>query len=194
MNAQQLFLQRYTVLYDFWLAGFWEAVPDDLMRQRPHPRVNSIAWVLWHLTRVEDAAMNRFMVDLPQVLDEGQWMQRMNVPWRHNGSEMTFDEVDDLSRRIDLQALHDYADAVHRQTLEIVAQLNADSLDETMQADRLRVILFDEGLAGPRAAGLLENYTGWSKGKVLMNLALTHPYQHVGEMDVIASLLGVEFE
>jgi hypothetical protein len=27
-----------------------------------------------------------------------------------------------------------------------------------------------------------------------MNLALTHSYQHVGEMGVIASLLGVEFD
>ncbi|MCC6456615.1 MAG: DinB family protein [Caldilineaceae bacterium] len=194
MNVQQLFLQRYTVLYDFWLAGFWEAVPHDLMRQRPHPRVNSIAWNLWHLTRVEDAAMNRFIVDLPQVLDEGQWMSRMNVPWRHGGSEMTFAEVDELNQRIDLQALHDYARAVHLRTCEIIAQLNMDSLDETMKEDRLRVILFDEGLAGPRAVGLLENYIGWSRGKVLMNLALTHPYQHVGEMGVIASLLGVEME
>ena len=194
MNVQQLFLQRYTVLYDFWLAGFWEAVPHELMRQRPHPRVNSIVWNLWHLTRVEDAAMNRFIVDLPQVLDEGQWMQRMNVPWRHNGSEMTFAEVDELNQCIDVQTLHDYAHAVHLRTLEIIAQLNADSLDETMKEDRLRVILFAEGLAGPRAAGLLENYTGWSKGKVLMNLALTHSYQHVGEMGVIASLLGVEME
>jgi len=26
-----------------------------------------------------------------------------------------------------------------------------------------------------------------------MNFGLTHPFQHVGEMDVIASLLGIEF-
>lgn len=191
MNAQQLFLQRYTVLYDFYLAGFWEAVPDDAMRRRPHPRVNSIAWNLWHLARVEDAAVNRFIADHPQVLDEGQWMQRMNLPWRHNGNGMTFAEVDELNQRVDLQALHEYAGAVHRRTCEIVPPLSAESLDETMQVGRLRLILFDEGLAGPRSAGLLDNYAGWSKGKVLMTLALTHSYQHVGEMDVIASLLGV---
>jgi hypothetical protein len=138
--------------------------------------------------------MNRFVVDQTQVFDEGQWMQRMNVPWRHSGSEMTFAEVDELNERIDLQALHDYSNAVHERTLEIIEHLDPDSLDETLQVERLRVILFDEGLAGPRAAGLLENYTGWSKGKCLMNLALTHSYQHVGEMGVIASLLGVEFE
>ncbi len=194
MNNQQLFLQRYTVLYDFWLAGFWEMVPEVLMRQRPHPRVNSIAWNFWHLTRVEDSALNRFIVDRPQVLDEGQWMQQINVPWRHNGSEMSYLEVDELSQRIDLQALRSYSSAVHLCTLEIIDTLNPDILDDTLEIDRLRVILFDEGLAGPRAAGLLENYTGWTKGKFLMNLALTHSYQHVGEMGVIASLLGVEMD
>lgn len=194
MNVQQLFLQRYTVLYDFWLGGFWEYVPEELMRQRPHARVNSIAWNLWHLTRVEDSAMNRFIVDRAQVFDDGGWMQRINVPWRHNGSEMTFAEVDELNERIDLQALRGYSNAVYQRTREIIDHLDPNSLDETMKEDRLRVILFDEGMAGPRATGLLENYIGWSKGKCLMNLALTHPYQHVGEMGVIASLLGVEFD
>ena len=192
MDVQQLFLQRYTVLYDFWLDGFWEMIPDASIRVRPHPRVNSIAWNLWHVARVEDSALNRFIVDRSQVLDDEPWLQRMNVPWRHNGSEMTFAEVDELSQRIDLQALQGYFNAVHRRTLAIIGHLDTESLDETLQAEWLRMILFDEGLAGPRAAGLLENYTGWTKGKTLMNLGLTHSYQHVGEMGVIASLLDVD--
>ncbi len=194
MDVTQLFIQRYDALYNFWLGGVWETVPYDLMRQRPHPRVNSIAWNLWHLTRVEDAGLNRFVVDRPQVLDEGLWMQRMNIPWRHNGSEMNFDEVDDLNQRIDLQALREYSSAVQIRTREIVSQLSYEGLDVIMEEPRLRMILFDEGLAHPRAAGLLENYLGWTKGKCLMNFGMTHPYQHVGEIGVIASLLGVEFD
>jgi len=93
MDVTQLFRQRYDVLYEFWLGGIWKGVPEDLMRLRPHPRVNSIAWNLWHLTRVEDAGLNRFVVDRSQVLDDGQWRQRLNVPWRHHGSGMTFAEV-----------------------------------------------------------------------------------------------------
>ena len=193
MNVTELFLQRYNALYEFWLAGVWEMVPDDLMRQRPHLQVNSIAWILWHLTRVEDAGLNRFVVDRTQVLDEGSWMQKMNVPLRHNGSDMNFAEVDDLSQRINLQALHEYSKAVQIRTREIVSQLTYDNLDSIMEEKYLRVILFDEGLAHPKAAGLLDNYLGWTKGKCLMNFGMTHPYQHVGEIGVIASLLGVDF-
>ena len=193
MNVTELFLQRYNALYDFWLGGVWEMVPDDLMRQRPHPRVNSIAWILWHLTRVEDAGLNRFVVDGSQVLDDGSWMEKMNLPIRHNGGDMNFAEVDDLSQRINLQALQEYSKAVQLRTREIVSQLTYDSLDSVMEEDYLRVILFDEGLASPRSAGLLQNYLGWTKGKCLMNFGMTHPYQHVGEIGVIASLLGVDF-
>ena len=60
-------------------------------------------------------------------------------------------------------------------------------------AERIRAIVIDEGLAHSQADGLFQTYTGWNKGRYLMNFCLTHPYQHVGEMGVIASLLGIEF-
>jgi hypothetical protein len=193
MDLSQLFFQRYDALYSFWLDGIWRDVSFDLMRQRPHPRVNSLAWILWHLTRVEDAGLNRFVVDRPQILDEGPWMERMNVPLRHHGSGMTLAEVDELSQRIDLAVLRAYAQAVEARTRAIVATLRPELLDETMDADRLRLLLVDEGLAHSNPEGFLQNYLGWSKGKCLMNFGLTHGFQHVGEMDVITALLGVEF-
>ena len=149
---------------------------------------------MWHLTRGEDAGLNRFVVDRPQVLDDGAWMERMNVPWRHHGSGMTFAEVDDLDQRIDLQALHDYSNAVRQRTREIVSQIDQVDLDDTLSRERARMIVIDEGLAHPSAIDLAEWYAGWSKGRCLMNFGLTHPYQHVGEMGVIASLLGVVFD
>lgn len=194
MEFSQLFMQRYDILYSFWLAEIWDRVPHDLMRQRPHPRVNSIAWNLWHMTRVEDAGLNRFVVDRSQVLDEGNWMERMNYPWRHHGSEMTLSEVDELSQRIDLSALYEYSQAVQVRTREIVSSLDARDLDAQMGADRLRKLIIEEGLAHVNAEGFIKNYLGWTKGKCLMNFGLTHPYQHLGEIGVIASLVGVEFD
>ena len=193
MGFSQLFLQRHDSLYEFWLGGVWETVSEALMRQRPHPRVNSIAWNLWHLTRVEDAGLNRFVVDRAQVLDDGPWMQRMNIPWRHHGNGMNFAEVDELNLRIDLAALHDYSQAVRVRTREIVTQIGSVNLDDVMDAERLRVILVNEGLAHSQPEGFLKAYLGLTKGQALMVFGLTHPYHHIGEIDVIASMLGVEF-
>ena len=193
MDFPQLFAQRYDALTNFWLAGIWDMVPHDLMRQRPHPRVNSIAWILWHMTRVEDAGLSRFAADLPQVLDAGDWMPKIKVPWRHNGSDMTLLEVDELSRRVDLEALHAYAEAVQVRTRAVVSQLTSERLDATLGRDRLQTILVTEGLAHSAPQALLQNYLGWTVAKAVLNFGLTHPYQHLGEIDVIATLLGVDF-
>jgi hypothetical protein len=192
MVELKFFLQRHEVLYDFYIGGLWAVVPHELMRQRPDPRLNSLAWNLWHIARVEDAALNRFVADRAQVLDEGGWLARMNLPWRHHGNAMTFAEVDELNQCIDLAALQGYGQAVGARTHEIARQLDPTSLEELLSAERVRLVLIDEGLAHPQAEGLIANYTGMSKGRMLWNHGLTHSFEHVGEMDVIASLLGVE--
>lgn len=193
MDMTSLFLMRYDVLNNFYLTGIWDTVPHDLMRQRPHPRVNSISWIMWHLVRVEDAGLNRFVTDGSQVLDEGDWMVRMNVPWRHHGGEMTLDGVDDLSQRIDLDALRAYSLAVQVRTRSILANIDQVDLEATLQELHVRKVIVDEGLAYTDPEGFIQNYTGWSKGKCLMTYGLTHPFQHLGEMETIASLLGVVF-
>lgn len=193
MDVSSLFKQRYDPLYQFYLPGFWEHVPADQMRQRPHPRVNSIAWNIWHLTRVEDAGVNRFVADRPQVLDDGGWMEKMDVPWRHHGTEMSFEEVDELNQRINLPALRGYSDAVQARTRELVGALDKAILDEKMGEERLRQIMAAEGLAHSNPEGFVRNYLGWSKGKCLFSFGLTHIYLHLGEMEVLASLLGVDF-
>jgi hypothetical protein len=193
MDIPSIFLQRYDPLYNAYLNGYWTHVSHDLMCLRPHPHTNSIAWNIWHITRVEDAGLNRFVVDRSQVLDDGLWMERMNLPWRHHGSGMTFAEVDELNQRIDLSALRDYSQAVQERTRAILATLDVRDLDTVMEEKRLRQIMVDEGLAHSQAEGFIKNYLGWSKGKCLMSFGLTHSWQHLGEMEVIASLVGVEF-
>ena len=107
---------------------------------------------------------------------------------------MTFAEVDELNLRIDLSALQGYSASVQLQTREIISTLTPADLDPILGENRLRQLMTDEGLARSNADGFIRNYLGWSKGKCLMNFGMTHPYQHLGEIGVIASLLGVEFE
>ena len=194
MNISKIFLERYDPLCNFFLAGFWEVIPPEKMRQRPHPKVNSIAWILWHMARVEDAGLNRFVTDGIQVFDEGPWMERMQLPWRHHGSEMNLAEVDKLSEQIDLSALHDYSLAVQARTREIVPTLALSDLSMGMEEPHLRQIIVDEGLAHSNPEGFIQNYLGWSKSKCLTTFGLTHSFQHIGEIETIATLLDVSFE
>ena len=194
MEFKEMFLQRYGVLVDFYLEGNWDLVPPEKMRQRPHPRVNSIAWILWHMSRVEDAGLNRFVTDGTQVLDQGDWMKAMNLPYRHNGGEMSFAEVDELSQRVDLDGLHAYSRAVQAATRKIVQEIEKINLSEPLTGEHVRKVAVQEGLAYTDPEGMIQNYTGWLKGRCLMTYGLTHGFQHLGEIETIATLLGVVYE
>jgi hypothetical protein len=185
-------IQRHDVLYNYWIDYFWEQVPAEKMRERPHPKVNSIVWNLWHLARVEDVGLNRFVVNRPQVLHEGGWMERMNLPLRHQGGGMNFAEVDQLNQQIDLPALQAYSQAVCARTREILAQLNTIDLEEVVPTEHLRLVLIDEGAAHANAQNLVENYTGWKRGRHLMAYSVSHGFEHIGEINVIASLLNID--
>jgi hypothetical protein len=191
MDIHQLFIQRYDALAEFWIGNVWKNVSEKQLRSRPHTQLNSIVWNLWHITRVEDAGINRFVADRPQAVFEGGWFDQVGVPYRHHGTGMTLEEVDHLSETINVDSLRDYWQAVNSRTLEIIAQLVPENLDAIMDSELLQVILVDEGVAYPNAQWLSEAYHGWTKGKCLMHFGLTHAYQHVGEIATIGSVMGL---
>src|SRR5437868_11897107 len=73
-------------------------VTEEQMRVRPQPGFNSLAWLLWHMTRTEDIAANVIIAERPQVFDEGDWAARLNVSRRDLGSGMTDSEVDEFNK------------------------------------------------------------------------------------------------
>ena len=77
MDAIDLFLSRYGDLHQGLVEGLLTSLPEAQLRRRPHPGVNTIAWLLWHSARIEDLAVNRFLADSPQVLAE--WRDRLGV-------------------------------------------------------------------------------------------------------------------
>ena len=60
--------------------AFFDTLSDEQMRARPQPMVNSLAWLIWHMARVEDAGINRLVANRSQVLDEGNWCEQMEIP------------------------------------------------------------------------------------------------------------------
>src|SRR6185436_21089647 len=92
---------------------------DEQMRMRPGTRLNSLVWLLWHMARTEDAAVNPVVAARDQVLDE-DWLRRINVPQRTIGTGMTSDEVTEMSARADVAAVRAYRSAVGRRTQEVV--------------------------------------------------------------------------
>jgi hypothetical protein len=191
MDALGFFLLRYREFRRRPVDDLVGGLAEPQLRGRPHPGVNTIAWLLWHSARVEDVGMNRFVVDRAQVLDDEGWRGQMKVDRRDVGTGMDDAEVDDLSARLDLEALRGYWDAVTRRTLAVVDTLGGQNLDELVPVERVRRVAAAEGAVAANAAWLTEF---WSKGRsrawFLAQVPLLHVYGHYFEALVVKGLWG----
>ena len=187
MKVSDFFLERHARLHgpmtDNELLG---GMTDYEVRARPHG-VNSIVWLLWHVARCEDGALNFFVAGRPQVLEHEPWMERMNVPLRHKGTAMTSNEVDELSARVDVAALCAYWAAVGANTCSVVSALGAGQLDEIVTAEERRRVLVDEGFGGPHEN--LDTLQAQPRGWFLAWPGLTHSYGHFFEGFVTRGLV-----
>lgn len=191
MDAIDFFLLRYGELHGRLTDDLLAGLSDAQTRGRPHPGVNTLAWLLWHAARIEDVGVNRFVTDGAQVLDEG-WRARLGVARRDVGTGMTDAEVDELSAGIDLHGLRGYWGAVTRRTLAVVETLRDAELGVTVPAERVERVSFFEGAVAPGAAWLAEFWAaGRSRAWFLAQVPLLHVYGHYFEARVTRGLWGV---
>ena len=90
---------------------------------------NSIAWLIWHLTRIQDDHVADVAGE-EQVWIAGGWAERFRLPFdtRATGYGQTSDEVDAV--RVDAgDPLTGYYDEVHEQTVRYVEGLRDADLD-----------------------------------------------------------------
>jgi len=178
MDALGLLLLRYDATHGRFVDELFTGLTDAQVRERPHG-LNSVAWLVWHATRVEDAAVSRFVAAQPQVLEEGDWRRRLAVERRDVGSGMTGDEVEALSARIDVPALRGYARAVAERTRSVVGSLAPAAWEEIVSPERVHRVVADEGLLVDAGRWVEEFWArGHSRGWYLLQTGLLHPYGH----------------
>src|SRR5262245_16082511 len=85
--------------------------------------LNSLAWLFWHIARVEDGLVSCIASGAEQLVDQDSWHDRLGIRRADVGTGMSKAEVGELSTQIDLSALWDYRDAVGRRTRVMVRDL-----------------------------------------------------------------------
>lgn len=152
--------------------------------------MNSLAWLLWHISRAEDIGMNVIIAEQAQVFDDGGWAELLNFPRRDFGPGMTSVEVDELNERIDLDALLAYRAAVGQQTHAILSDISIDRLDRLIEGELLQRAA-DAGAFGPHASWVPARWDGKPKAFILTHTVLAHSFVHLGQADIVRGLLGL---
>src|SRR5262249_4170657 len=144
MDATDFVLVRYAQIHQVLTDPAIKRLSQAQLRGRAHAGVNTVAWLVWHMARVEDVCVKRVMVDRSQVLGGG-WFAKLGVASRDVGTGMSDAEVDELSARIDLDALRGYWDAVTQATPDVIATVRGSDLEALVPEDHVRRVALAEG-------------------------------------------------
>ena len=101
----------------------------DQLHHRLDADANSIAWLVWHLTRVQDDHVAD-VADLEQVWTAKGWSERFGLPYPDSASGYG-QSSDDVARlHVEpAELLTGYYDAVYQQTIDYVSGLKDEDFD-----------------------------------------------------------------
>ncbi|MBD0862092.1 DUF664 domain-containing protein [Gordonia sp. zg691] len=106
-----------------------DGLSADVLNRAPGPGANTIAWLVWHLTRVQDVQVAD-VAGTDEVWVGGGWVDRFGLPFSpadtgygHSADEAARVVVDDAA------LLRNYYDATHAVSVEYIAALTDSDLD-----------------------------------------------------------------
>jgi len=140
----------------------------------PTAKDETIAWVLWHLARIEDLTMSFLVAGEEQVFNT-EWKKKLNAPIDDTGNALSDDEIIDLSGQLDVTALIAYRSAVGKRTRDIVKRLSAVDLKQKVSPQGLEKIRESGGVTTQPESLWLLDY--WGK-KDVAGLLLMPPTRH----------------
>lgn len=128
-----------------YLDYIWAELQEEAFRIMLTPKDDTIAWNIWHITRIEDLTVNMLINQGRQVYDK-DWGVRLNTKVTDTGNAMSDDEIINFSNEINMQELFLYRKAVGIRTKEILGTLTASDLKRKVKKDDLLRICTEGGL------------------------------------------------
>jgi hypothetical protein len=130
MTPAQLLTDAFERIAD-GVPGVVEGLDEDQLTWRPGPDANHIAWLVWHLTRIQDDHVAD-VAGLEQVWTAQGFYDRFGLPFEpgDTGYGHTSEQVAQV--RAPAELLTAYLTAVHEQTTAYLAGVTADDLDRVV--------------------------------------------------------------
>lgn len=108
-----------------------DGLDDEQLAYRVDGRANSIAWLVWHLTRIQDDHVAD-VAGTEQAWTADGWAERFALPFDVADTGYGHGATDVAAVKVDAELLTGYYDAVHQQTLDYVATITDADLDRVV--------------------------------------------------------------
>lgn len=108
-----------------------DGLDEDQLSFRPDRDANSVAWLVWHLTRVQDDHVAD-VAGAAQLWTAGGWVERFRLPFDVGaiGYGQTSDEVGQVRATADM--LVGYQDAVHSASVSYLATVEDGDFEKVV--------------------------------------------------------------
>jgi hypothetical protein len=128
MTSAEVLVDAFGRVRDSVAAAVDGLTPEELAF-RPDDRANSIAWLVWHLTRVQDDHVAA-VAGTEQVWNEEDWFGRFALGFEASATGYGHGPDEVAAVRVDSgDLLLGYYDAVHHRSLDFLARLRDVDLD-----------------------------------------------------------------
>ena len=129
MNLPQMVVASLNRTWMF-LDKALDGLTQEEIAWRPGTECNSIAFILWHLSRTEDIHIIRHLQGKTDIYEAEGWREKMGTPPNEDGWGYTLEQLEAWPVP-ELEDLWGYANSVRQKTLTYLDSFPEEQLSET---------------------------------------------------------------
>lgn len=151
------------------------------------PNQNLIGFTVWHMPRTQDSIVQLWTRGIPEVFHEARWSNWQSLQRLGIGTGVTQSEADEIAATVHLSETLAYEEAVHKEILTWLRQLNDTDLDQIPDIAAHLAEYPEYQAKGFRAE------TDAMRGQPIWNLfmrpCIGHLHRHLGELALLKAML-----
>jgi len=160
----------------------WEGLDENTFRTSQNQKGRTIAYGIWHCTRIEDITMNLLVAGDKQIFNRGNWQEKINSNITDTGNAMLEDDIMEFSKNINMEELKNYRIEVGRRTRDIVENLSTEDMKRNFDKHRLQRILDERAVLDVKASNWLIDFWGRKNVAGIILMPMTrHQVIHINE-------------
>ncbi len=134
MDAKELLLSSMNDSQEH-LGKALDGLTQEEIAWRPGEECNCIAFILWHIIRVEDFVVSRVIQRKEELYEAEGWREKLGTPAKVSGWNYNVEQLKDWPVP-KLEIMRGYADSVRKATLAFLEPLPLERLAEVPRPDR----------------------------------------------------------